>query len=53
MKLRCKREFYKEKYRKFARDSQILRNKRNFVIIVIALNVFYFSLNRVNGAIFI
>ena len=41
MQLHCKRKIYKEKYRMFARDSQMLRNKRHFVISVIAINVFY------------
>ena len=41
MQLRCKRKIYKEKYRMFTRDSQMLSNKRHFVISVIALNVFY------------
>ena len=43
MQLRCKRKIYKEKYRMFAGDSQTLRNKRHFVIGVIAINVFYSS----------
>ena len=41
MQLRCKRKIYKEKYKMFARDSQMLRNKRNFVISVIVITVFY------------
>ena len=41
MQLRCKRKIYKEKYRMFTRDSQMLHNKRHFVISVIATNTFY------------
>ena len=41
MQLRCKRKINKEKYRMFARDSQMLHNKRHFVISVIAINTFY------------
>ena len=41
MQLRCKHKIYKEIYRMFAGDSQMLRNKRHFVISVIAINVFY------------
>ena len=41
MQLCCKRKIYKEKYRMFARDSQMLRNKRHFIINVIAINMFY------------
>ena len=41
MQLRCERKIYKEIYRMFAWDSQMLRNKRHFVIRVIAINVFY------------
>ena len=41
MQLRCKRKIYKEKYRMFARDSQMLRNKCHFVISMIAINVFH------------
>ena len=41
MQLRCKRKIYKEKYRMFARDSQMLHYKRHFVISVIAINTFY------------
>ena len=41
MQLRCKRKIHKEKYRMFARDSQMLRYKCHFVISVIAIKVFY------------
>ena len=41
MQLCCKPKIYKEIYRMFARGSQMLRNKRHFVISVIAINVFY------------
>ena len=41
MQLRCKRKIYKEKYRMFARDSPMLRNKRHFIISLVAINVFY------------
>ena len=41
MQLRCKRKIYKEIYRMFAGDFLMLRNKRHFVISVIAINVFY------------
>ena len=41
MQLRSKRKIYKEKYKMFAWNSQTLRNKRHFVISVIAINVFY------------
>ena len=37
----CKHKICKEKYRMFARDSQMLCNKRHFVISVIRINVFY------------
>ena len=45
MQIRCKRKIYKEKYRMFAGDSQMLRNKRHFVISMIAINVFYCIMN--------
>ena len=41
MQLRSKLIINKEIYRMFAGDSQMLRNKRHFVISVIAINVFY------------
>ena len=41
MQLRCKRKIYKEIYRMFAGNFQMLRNKRHFVIRVIAINMFY------------
>ena len=41
MRLRCKRKMYKEIYRMFAGESQMLHNKHHFVISVIAINVFY------------
>ena len=40
MQLRCKRKIYKEIYRMFAGDSEMFPNKRNFVISVIAINMF-------------
>ena len=41
MQISCKRKIYKEIYRMFSGDSQMLRNKRHFDISVIVLNVFY------------
>ena len=41
MQLRSKRKIYKEIYRMFAEDYQMLRNKRHFIISVIAINMFY------------
>ena len=34
-------KIYKEEYRMCAGDSQMLRNKHNFVISIIAINMFY------------
>ena len=45
MQLCCKRKIYKEKYRMFAGDSQMLRNKHHFVISMIAIIVFYSIMN--------
>ena len=45
MQLRCKRKIYKEIYRMFVGDFQMLRNKRHFVISVMAINVFYCTCN--------
>ena len=40
MQLNSKRKIDKEIYRMFAGDSQMLRNKRHFVISLIAINMF-------------
>ena len=44
MQLRCKRKINEEIYRIFARDSQMIHNKRHFVIRLFAINVFYCTL---------
>ena len=46
MQLYCKHRIYKEKYRMFARDSQMLGNKNNFLISMIAINMFNYNMYK-------